>query len=66
MTNWPAEWHPVNLKEAQEYLEAHQDGSGDPELVEECESFLSPQHKVLPGGGHSGGTHPSTFVQPDE
>jgi hypothetical protein len=40
MTDWPAEWRPVNPKEAQEYIAAHQDGSGDPELLEECESFL--------------------------
>jgi hypothetical protein len=40
MSDWPADWHPVNADEAQEYIEAHRDGGGDPELVEECQSFL--------------------------
>ncbi|MGA2307501.1 MAG: hypothetical protein ABSH29_25435 [Acidimicrobiales bacterium] len=40
MTDWPAEWRPINPEEAQKYLDAHQDGSGDPELIEECQSFL--------------------------
>jgi hypothetical protein len=40
VTDWPAEWRPVNPKEAQTYLDAHQDGSGDPEVIEECQLFL--------------------------
>jgi hypothetical protein len=41
MTDWQ-DWHPVNAQEAQEYLDAHVDGAGDPEMIEECRSFLGP------------------------
>jgi hypothetical protein len=37
---WPEDWHPVNAEEAQEYIEAHQNGGGDAELLIECASFL--------------------------
>jgi hypothetical protein len=37
---WPKDWHPVNAEEAQEYIEAHQNGGGDAELLIECASFL--------------------------
>jgi hypothetical protein len=37
---WPEDWHPVNAEEAQEYIEAHQNGGGDAELLIECSSFL--------------------------
>jgi hypothetical protein len=40
MTDWPAQWRPVNPKEAQEYLNAHQDGTGDPALIEECKLLV--------------------------
>jgi hypothetical protein len=40
MTEWPEGWHPVNAAEAQEYIDAHEGGGGDPDLVEECQSFL--------------------------
>jgi hypothetical protein len=40
MTQWPEGWHPVNAAEAQEYIDAHSDGGGDLELLEECQSFL--------------------------
>jgi len=40
MSEWPEGWHPVNAEEAQHYVDAHQDRGGDPELLEECESFL--------------------------
>ncbi len=40
MTDWPAEWRPVNAEEAKNYLEEHSDGSGDPELIEECQQLL--------------------------
>jgi hypothetical protein len=40
MTEWPEGWHPVNAAEAQEYITAHEGGGGDPDLVEECQSFL--------------------------
>jgi hypothetical protein len=46
MTDWPAEWRPVNPVEAQDYLDAHQNGSCDPELLEEC--------RVLVKGGDPG------------
>jgi hypothetical protein len=48
VTDWPAEWRPVNPVEAQEYLDAHQDGSGDPELIEECETLLGPTGGATP------------------
>jgi hypothetical protein len=54
VTDWPAEWRPVNPKEAQKYLDAHQDGSGDPELIEECQSFLD-LHRHQPPTGPIGG-----------
>jgi len=38
MTDWPAQWRPVNPLEAQGYLDAHADGSGDLGLMEECQS----------------------------
>jgi hypothetical protein len=41
MTDWPAAWRPVNPEEAQEYLDAHSDGSGEAEIIEECKFFLS-------------------------
>jgi len=40
MTEWPEGWHPVNAAEAKEYMDAHPGAEGDPELIEECESFL--------------------------
>jgi hypothetical protein len=40
VTAWPEGWHPVNAEEAQEYIAAHQNGGGDADLLEECESFL--------------------------
>jgi len=40
MTEWPEGWHPVNAAEAKEYIDAHPNGEGDPDLIEECESFL--------------------------
>jgi hypothetical protein len=57
VTDWPAEWRPVNPVEAQEYIGAHQDGSGDPELIEECESFLDlhRQQPLHPPTGPTGG-----------
>jgi hypothetical protein len=57
MTDWPTEWRPVNPREAQEYLDAHQDGSGDPELIEECQSFLDlhRQQPLHPPTGPTGG-----------
>jgi hypothetical protein len=61
MTDWPAEWRPVNPDEAQQYMDAHQDGSGDPELIEECESFLGPQHQVFEGGGQPNLAHRTPF-----
>jgi hypothetical protein len=46
VSEYPEDWHPVNAQEAQEYIAAHQDGSGDPDLLEECESFQGrPVHK---------------------
>ena len=40
VNEWPEDWHPVNAEEAQEYIEAHQNGEGDAELLVECASFL--------------------------
>jgi hypothetical protein len=40
VNEWPEGWHPVNAAEAQEYIDAHQQGGGDAELLEECQSFL--------------------------
>jgi hypothetical protein len=50
MTDWPAEWRPVNPKEAREYLDAHEGGSGDPELVEECQTLLDLDRRQPPTG----------------
>jgi hypothetical protein len=57
MTDWPAEWRPVNPDEAQKYLDAHQDGTGDPELIEECQSLLDldRQQSLPPPTGRTGG-----------
>jgi hypothetical protein len=57
MTDWSAQWRPVNPDEAQTYLNAHADGSGDPELIEECQSFLDlqPQQSPHPQTGPTGG-----------
>jgi hypothetical protein len=40
VNEWPVDWHPVNAEEAQEYIDAHQNGEGDAELLIECASFL--------------------------
>ncbi len=40
VNEWPDDWHPVNAQEAQDYIDAHQGGGGDAELLEECQSFL--------------------------
>ena len=40
VNEWPEGWHPVNAQEAREYIDAHQNGGGDAELLEECQSFL--------------------------
>jgi hypothetical protein len=40
MTGWPPDWRPIDAEEAQEYLEVHWNGSGDPELIEECCTLL--------------------------
>ena len=60
MTDWPAEWRPVNPDEAQKYLDAHQDGTGDPELIEECQSLLDldRQQSLPPPTGRTGGATP--------
>ena len=64
MTEWPEGWHPKSAVEAQEYINAHQDGTGDPELLEECKSFVSHtvRSRPIPGGGR---TVTSPFVQDD-
>jgi hypothetical protein len=61
VTDWPAEWRPVNPVEAQEYIDAHQDGSGDPELIEECKALLGPPRRVIRRGDNPGSTKPSPF-----
>ncbi len=40
VNEWPEDWHPVNAEEAKDYIDAHQNGGGDAELLEECASFL--------------------------
>jgi hypothetical protein len=37
MSKWPADWHPETVADAQKYLDAHENGAGDPDLIEECE-----------------------------
>jgi hypothetical protein len=66
MTDWPKGWHPANAQEAQEYIDAHPDGSGDPELLEECERRVARPVRSRPGAG-GGRTKPSPFaVAPEE
>jgi hypothetical protein len=67
MTDWPAEWRPVNPQEAQEYLDAHQDGSGDPETLQECRVLLEGTRRTHRGVNPSAGTKASPFPQlPEE
>jgi hypothetical protein len=68
MTDWPAEWRPVNPEEARKYLDAHQDGSGDPELIEECEFFLSldRQPPSRPSGESTGDAEELNLPEPPE
>jgi hypothetical protein len=66
VTDWPAEWRPVNPEEAQKYLDAHQDGSGDPELLEECEALIEQHRPRRPPPGIPTGTKPSPFPKPPE
>jgi hypothetical protein len=56
MTDWPAEWRPVNPKEAQQYLDAHEDGSGEPELIEECQTLLDLGRRQPPADSSAGVT----------
>jgi hypothetical protein len=68
MTDWPAKWRPVNPEEAQTYLDAHQDGSGDPEVIEECEFFLSRDRQSPPPapGGERGDSEELDLPPPPE
>jgi hypothetical protein len=59
MTDWPAEWRPANPTVAQGYIDAHQDSSGDPELLNECRVLLKGG-----GPGSGGGANPSSATKP--
>ena len=67
MTEWPEDWHPRGAAEAQEYVDAHEDGSGDPELLIECEALLEPQRRPTQRPGIPSGTKTSPFPElPEE
>jgi hypothetical protein len=40
MSKWPKGWVPETKKDAQRYLDAHENGAGDPDLIETCERML--------------------------
>ena len=45
MSKWPADWHPEDAKDAQSWLDAHENGAGDPDLIEECERMVEGERK---------------------
>jgi hypothetical protein len=40
MSKWPKGWVPETKKDAQRYLKAHENGAGDPDLLETCERMV--------------------------
>jgi hypothetical protein len=66
MTDWPAEWRPVNPLEAQAYLDAHLDGLGDPGLIEECKAVIELHHQPAPTGPTAGTTEEWDLPEPPE
>jgi hypothetical protein len=68
MIEWQEAGRPPNVAEAREYLEAHMNGGGDPDTIDECDRVLNAsQHptRSLPGPG-DGDTKPSPFTKPPE
>lgn len=41
MGKWPKDWRPETAKDAQTYLDAHENGAGDPDVIEECERLVT-------------------------
>ena len=69
MSKWPADWHPENAKEAQAFLDAHENGAGNPDLIEECERMVELEKRrgrSHPPTGSGGATKPSPFLQSPE
>jgi hypothetical protein len=64
MSKWPKNWRPESAKDAQAYLDAHQNGGGDPDLIEECERLVDASRPRARGGptGPGGATRPSPFT----
>ena len=67
MSKWPKDWRPEKVKDAQRYLDAHENGAGDPDLIDECERMVDmgnprPHHPTGPGGA----TQPSPFPKPPD
>jgi len=61
MSKWPKDWHPETGKDAQAYLDAHENGAGDPDLLEECERLAeASRRRPHPPAGPGGATKPST------
>lgn len=62
MAHIPDDWTPV---EARQYLDDHRDGSGDPEMLEECRILLNP--KSGPAVNPASTTQDSPFTtEPEE
>lgn len=47
MSKWPKDWRPQSPDDARTYLDAHENGGGDAELIEECERLVD---AITPGG----------------
>jgi hypothetical protein len=68
MSKWPANWHPENAKDAQSWLDAHENGAGDPDLIEECEHMVDASRPGFqhPTTGPGGATKTSSFPKPSK
>jgi hypothetical protein len=67
MGKWPKDWHPQTPDEARAYLDAHENGAGDPDLIEECEHLVdatTPRQHLLTGPGGAIKTPP--FPKPSD
>jgi len=63
MTDWPSGWRPDTLEQAEEWLMAHDDGSGDSAIREACDIEVEKHipNPLRPRTGQGGGLQPSPY-----
>jgi hypothetical protein len=64
VSKWPKDWHPETEEDARRFLDAHENGAGDPDLIDECDRMVESSKSRRRPTGLTGTTTPSPFPKP--